>query len=182
MSLQLFIGPMFSGKSTAVLQEIRRSKFIGRKVMCITNSLDKRYSETPAIITHNQESCPAIALNALSGIVYFAEFQEASYIVIEEAQFFPDLKDFVLNAVDVHKKHVLCVGLDGDSNRQPFGQILDLIPHCDSVQKFKAFCTVCNDGTPAIFTYRKPGAPLNQVNVAGADQYEPRCRKHFSGL
>lgn len=180
MSLQLFLGPMFAGKSTAALQEIRRHRAIGRTVLCITHKIDTRYSDQPAIVSHNEDKIPAIAVSTLTEVLTMTPFLQSSYIVIEEAQFFPDLKSFVLMAVDTFKKHVTCVGLDGDSNRQPFGEILDLIPHCDSVVKFKALCVVCNDGTDAIFTYRKPGAPTTQVNVAGADQYEPRCRKHFT--
>lgn len=179
MSLDLFLGPMFAGKSTAALQEIRRHRVIGRNVLCITHAIDTRYSTQPMIISHNNDKIPAVAVSSLADILNLTQFHHSDYIVIEEAQFFPDLKDFVLRAVDGFKKHVTVVGLDGDSNREPFGQVLDLIPHCDSVTKFKALCTTCNDGTEAIFTYRKPGAPTTQVNVAGADQYEPRCRKHF---
>jgi thymidine kinase len=170
---------MFSGKSSAALQEIRRNRVIGRTVLCVTHAIDTRYTEQPMIVSHNQEKIPAVALNKLEDLFTFDEFLRCDYIVIEEAQFFPDLKGVVLRAVDVFKKHVTCVGLDGDSNREPFGQILNLIPYCDSVRKFTALCTVCKDGTEAIFTYRKPYAPKEQVNVGGADQYEPRCRRHF---
>lgn len=182
MSLDLYLGPMFAGKSTAILGEIRRSEFIGRKILCLTSNLDTRYGTSGSIITHNKEHYPALATGTLLDIQRLASFHQADCVIVEEAQFFPDLKEFIISSVEVYNKHVICSGLDGDSNRQPFGQLLDLIPYCDSVIKFKALCTRCKDGKEAIFTYRKPGAPQTQVNVAGADQYEPLCRKHYRSV
>jgi thymidine kinase len=106
------------------------------------------------------------------------EFLSAKAIIIEEAQFFNDLKVFVLTAVEQFKKDVVVVGLDGDSNRKPFGQILELIPYCDSVQKLTAVCTKCENGVRAIFTSRKVHAD-SQVLVGAADLYEPLCRRHY---
>jgi hypothetical protein len=76
-------------------------------------------------------------------------------VVVEEAQFFDDLKPFVERAVDADGKHAVVVGLDGTAERRPFGQILDLVPLADRITKLTAFCTMCADGTPAIFTYAK---------------------------
>ena len=56
--------------------------------------------------------------------------------------------------VDNFKKHVICAGLDGDFNRQPLGDVLRLIPHCDDIVKLKALCKKCGDGTPALFSKR----------------------------
>jgi len=166
---------MFAGKSTTILGILRRHAFIGRKTMCVTSSLDSRSSSR--IMSHDNESYPAIAVYQLMPLLSSKEFAESAAIIIEEAQFFHDLKEFVLAAIDT--KIVIVVGLDGDSNRRPFGQILDLIPFCDSVQKLTALCTRCGDGTPAIFTSRK--IPMaTQVLVGAADLYEPVCRAHFS--
>lgn len=179
MPLDLYVGPMFAGKSTAILGIIRRNKVIGRKTLCITSAIDRRYTTNAMIVSHNRDSAPAIATSRLTDLFTSPELLAADCVIIEEAQFFPDLKDFVLPVVDTLQKHVICVGLDGDSSRQPFGQLLDLVPHADTIHKFKSLCARCGDGTEAIFTYRQPGAPTAQVNVGAADQYEPLCRKHF---
>jgi thymidine kinase len=170
---------MFAGKSSAALAIVKRNAAIGRKTLCLTNKLDTRYSSDAQIVSHDRESHPAVALSELMPALHRDVYEQASCIIIEEAQFFPDLVSFVLMAVEHDAKEVIVVGLDGDSNRCPFGQVLDLIPYCDSVQKFKALCTHCNDGTEALFTYRKPGAPSNQINVGGSDQYEALCRVHY---
>ncbi len=170
---------MFSGKSTAALAVVRRNNAIGRKTLCITHAIDKRYSADPKLVSHDKESCPAVATDRLVPLLRSPAVSDAECIIVEEAQFFPDLMNFVVAATEIFGKEVICVGLDGDSSRAKFGQLLDLIPLCNSVQKFKALCTRCRDGTEALHTFRKPGQPQTQVNVGGAAEYEPLCRSHF---
>jgi thymidine kinase len=182
MKLELFIGPMFAGKSSSIIGILRRHAFIRKSTLVLTSSIDTRYSSEGYIVSHNNESYPALAFSELIPLINTDSFNDSHCIVIEEAQFFPDLKNFVLMAVETHGKHVICVGLDGDSNRKPFGQILDLIPYADTIAKFQALCSRCADGTEAIFTYRKPGAPSGQINVGTYDMYEALCRKHYLNL
>jgi thymidine kinase len=61
-------------------------------------------------------------------------------IFINEAQFFPDLLEFVQQYENT--KEIRIYGLDGDYLRRPFGQILDVIPYCDSIEKLRGVC-VC---------------------------------------
>jgi thymidine kinase len=179
MPLELYIGPMFAGKSTEILGIVRRNTFIRRKTVCITHAIDTRYGRTGEIVSHNSDSVPALVTTRLLPLLKDTAVRTADCIIIEEAQFFPDLKAFVIPLVDTHKKHVICVGLDGDSNRAPFGQVLDLVPHADAIHKLKALCTRCADGTPALFTYRTASAPTAQINVGAAEQYEALCRTHY---
>jgi thymidine kinase len=105
-------------------------------------------------------------------------FAKATYVVIEEAQFFPDLYDVVLEMVEKRGKHLLVFGLDGDSERRPFGQVLDLIPVADTYVKLQAECRLCGDGTVALFTKRF-SPYIAQVCVGGIDIYKAVCRKHY---
>jgi len=172
---------MFAGKSSTALRLIHRNAVIGRKTFCITSAFDTRYKDGGGVISsHTKESSPAMAVTTLYPLLLEPEFQTASCVIIEEAQFFPDLLDFVLSAVEANRKDVVCIGLDGDSERQPFGQLLNLIPYANSVTKLTALCTRCNDGTAAPFTFRKraeAGDP--QIHVGGTDAYEALCRTHY---
>lgn len=56
-------------------------------------------------------------------------------VLINEGQFFGDLVEFVERWCDEYKKDITVSGLDGDYKREKFGQILDLIPLADSVEK-----------------------------------------------
>ena len=101
-------------------------------------------------------------------------------IFINEGQFFDDLYEFVDYAVNEKKKRVYVCGLDGDSDRRPFGQMLDIIPLSDTVVKLHSFCKICNNGTPGIFSKRIDKRSKDQILVGATQEYIPVCRKHFN--
>jgi thymidine kinase len=184
MSLELLIGPMFAGKSSAIQSIVRRHQSMDWSVFVITNSIDNRYSETPAVVNHDKIAIPAVAVSSLMPLLNHTEYSKSRLVVIEEAQFFPDLLEFVQVVVDKDKKNCVVVGLDGDAERRPFGKVLDLIPHCDRITKLTAMCKSCRDGTPALFTYAS-GSRAAEANAEGVpcvgsdDLYVPLCRKHY---
>jgi thymidine kinase len=103
------------------------------------------------------------------------EYATSSVIGIDEAQFFPDLYEFVV-ASEKENKKIIIAGLDGDFNRKPFGKILECIPLCDEIVKLTA---LDKDGTPAIFTKRINDANQEQVCVGAANLYQAVSRKHY---
>jgi thymidine kinase len=175
---------MFAGKSSAVIAKIRRAEVVGWKTLVLTSSLDNRYENSGTeskIMTHDKYGIAAIGVNVLKGIRERADYLSARLVIIEEAQFFPDLYDFVLAAVETDGKDVVVVGLDGDSSRKPFGQILNLVPLADEVIRLTSLCKRCGDGTPALFSCLVNGSAAvkkEQVFVGGPDMYEAMCRKH----
>ena len=188
MSLELIIGPMFAGKSSALQSIVRRRMAIGWDVLVIKHSIDKRYlpdsENNNMVVNHDQQKCPAKSCSLLGDCLSWDEYQSAKLIVIEEGQFFTDLVKFVLQAVEKDGKHVVVVGLDGDAHRKPFGQILDLVPLADEVQRIYALCKLCGDGTPARFTsaisvHVAQATSGGKPNVGAAESYRPLCRKHF---
>ena len=182
MSLEIVLGPMFAGKSSYILSSLRRYEAIGWPVLSITSALDTRY-EPDAIHSHNHERHSAVSTDMLTPILLTEGFAEARLIVIEEAQFFKDLYTFVHNAVDICGKDVLVVGLDGDSERRPFGRIAEIIPLCDKITKLTAMCKRCGDGSSAIFTHRhRKDADTSVIKVGESDTYEALCRKHYMQL
>ena len=189
MSLELIIGPMFAGKSSALQSIVRRRKAIGWNVLVVKHTVDVRYlepssTENNVVINHDNQACPAIARDSLLGLIELDVFRDARLIIVEEGQFFTDIVSFVLEAVETHGKDVVVVGLDGDAHRKPFGKILELIPLADEVQRLFALCKLCGDGTAARFTCavdsKTAAATLGgKPNVGGEDSYMPLCRKHF---
>jgi thymidine kinase len=186
MSLELLIGPMFAGKSSAIQSIVRRHQALGWQVFVVTNTLDTRYSSEPAIVNHDRLAMPALAAASLMPLLSSAEYRASRLVVVEEAQFFSDLITFIHNAVDVDGKHAVVVGLDGDAERRPFGQVLELVPLCDRVTKMTAFCKQCADGTPALFTFdtfvpseASPCDSDTQIKVGGGERFLPLCRKCF---
>jgi thymidine kinase len=184
---------MFAGKTSAAIRLVNTYIRRGEPYICITTTLDTRYNKNGGtIVSHDGDSHTAIQVSNLLDIVrhesnkhLLKSLSAAKYVVIEEANFFPDLKQFVQYAVEVLDKHVICIGLDGDYRREPFGEILSLIPLCDSVTKFKANCAKCSkpdiSSSPnnAIFTHRIT-KETTQALVGGASNYEPLCRYHYN--
>lgn len=167
--LELIVGPMFSGKTTRLIEHYKAYKFIGKKIVVINYELDVRYSNV-ALSSHDRIEIPCIFSKTLD----YSLWQDADIILINEGQFFEDLMTSVLTMIEVHNKRVYVCGLDGDFKRQRFGGMLDLIPYCDRVEKLNAFCSLCRDGTLAIFSHRVSGE-ATQI-VIGADNYMPLCR------
>jgi thymidine kinase len=171
--LELILGPMFSGKTTRLIQHYKAYKFIGKKIVVINYSLDTRYGET-CLSSHDRIEIPCVFTYKLA---HKSLWIDADVILINEGQFFEDLVETVIEMVDVHKKQVHICGLDGDFRRQRFGTLLDLIPYSDKVEKLTAFCGICKDGTPAVFSHRVTNESA-QV-VIGSDNYMPLCRSCY---
>ena len=179
MSLEIVIGPMFSGKSTYALSYVRRQRAIGRNVCVMKPDIDTRYTEKNVIITHDKEQIPCCVWDTeepLNG----AFFLKYECVVIEEAQFFRNLKNAVMWLLQAHQKDILVVGLDGDATQNTFGEVLECIPWATKVTKLLAYCSVCGDGTSAPFTKRKNADNhTEQICVGGSDIYDAVCLKHI---
>jgi len=171
---------MFSGKSSYIYSAVKRYASIGLNVVVIKPSSDIRYSVFPEIVTHDgvRFECVSVLSNLME--IDFDFRNRANVIIIEEAQFFTDLVLFARCVVENEKKTLIVVGLDGDSDRKRFGQVLDCIPLADKVTRLSAMCSGCMDGTPALFTKRL-SSQTGQVLIGGADIYKPVCRACYLG-
>ena len=176
--LELIIGCMFSGKTTELIRRIRRYQSLDKKLLLITHVIDKRYTSGSMISTHNREMIPAVSLNLLRVCMNREEYKESGVIFIEEAQFFSDLYDCVMDMVNKDDKTVIVCGLDGDFQLNPFEQVLRLIPHSERVQKFNALCRECRDGTEACFSKRITPSSEREL-IGGKDIYKAVCRYHY---
>jgi len=179
MSLEIVLGPMFSGKSTYALSYIRRQLAIDKKVIVIKPNIDNRYSHEEFLVTHNREKTPCMLWNVNNHLEVVESMSHADCIVVEEAQFFKGLPMFVYRLLVVEKKNILVVGLDGDASQQCFGDILKCIPWATNVTKLNALCSRCRDGTIAPYSKRINYYSSQQVDVGGADKYEAVCLKHL---
>lgn len=181
MSLEIVLGPMFSGKSSYALSYIRKQRAIGRNVVAVKPASDTRYSQSGEIVTHDHERIPCIAWNTETPLTPSSHFLNADCIVVEEAQFFQGLYNWVKFYVRGHHKHIVLVGLDGDAGQRGFEEFLSCIPLADKVTKRLALCHVCCDGTEAPYTRYRPGANPSgdQIDVGGAEKYQAVCLKHI---
>jgi len=214
-SLKLRFGPMFSGKTTWLDGELNEFSRNGWKCLKIVHLNDKKriYSSESTQISgnnKNEDTSSEFPLKSSSGythnphakmldenidvifvpILTTTNVENYHIIAIDEGQFFPDLTFAVKTWVQT--KHLLVVGLDGNSNKERFGHILDLIPLADEALKINAKCSLCMNelkddvrfhgnimNLPAPFSKRIV-ADQAEVLVGGADKYIATCRFHHS--
>lgn len=175
--LEIVLGPMFSGKTSYLVNVYNQCKFCNIPVSVINHSFDNRYDVT-LMSTHDKIMVPCVKGEKLWDIwKENDETQLSQVLLINEGQLFPDLCDFVAYMLKVCKKTIYVCGLDGDFQRQKFGQILDLIPLCDNVQKLSSMCSLCKNGKAGIFSHRI-SCEKEQI-VIGSDNYIPVCRKCY---
>lgn len=191
--LKLYIGPMYASKSASLISEINRYSHITDRILVINNKLDNQRHPEPIneqgigiIKTHDSKVFPAIMVNKLSEInesnFFHNKYNRSDIIIIDEGQFYPDLYEFIRNELFNNNKLFIIAGLSGDSNMEPIGDILKLIPMADSVEFLKAFCVYCKNGTLASFTKRLVTQNASQILVGADNMYSPVCRYHYNTL
>lgn len=178
--LEMIIGPMYSGKSTALIQTADQYELCGSKVLMVNHDSDTRYGKH-GVFTHGLHKKDAIAVPTLMTLVeaFKQEYDAHKVICIDELQFFPDITDFVHMAVQEDKKWVIASCLCGTYYRTPFRAVCDLIPFCDLVRPLQALCMSCKDGTPAPFTAK---INKNAPDVGGNGVYKPVCRRCYDAI
>jgi thymidine kinase len=170
--LEIFIGPMYSGKTSKLLEIYKQYKFCNVPIEVINYSDDTRYHDT-MLSSHDEIMIPCIQTLKMSDVMNEERIQKADVILINEGQFFEDLVPVVLELVQLKKK-VYVSGLDSDFERKKFGTLLDLIPMCNKVTKIHSLCSLCKDGTAGIFSLRL--TQEKEQKVIGSECYIPVCR------
>jgi len=171
--IQLFLGPMYAGKTTLLMNLFKKHGGI------ILDFSDRKCQEG-RMMNHDKQSVSCIHLPRLQDI-HTADtsiqrrFSLAPYIYINEAQFFPDLLEF---AKRWEEKDIYIFGLDGDFQRKPIGQILDVIPLCDKVEKLNGLCSRCK--SKSIFSKRI--TQDTQQILLDETAYIPLCRNCYLSI
>ena len=176
--LSLIIGCMFAQKTTELLRRIRRYQSIGYKVLVVNYSADTRYG-TDCIASHDKEFEKAMCIDQLESIDELVRSGVYDVIAIDEGQFFKDLYPYITAWADQLPIHIVISGLDGSFKREPIGDMLRLIPHAEEVERLNAFCSVCCNGTIAVYSKYIASTVMDEIAVGGADRYQPVCRTHY---
>ena len=164
----------FREKHPGCCNNIKKYLYIGKKISVVNFDQDKRYHDS-LLSTHDKVMIPCIQARKLTDV--YEQMQSSDVILINEGQFFEDLFEIVCRLVETNHKIVHIAALDGDFQRNMFGQILQLLPRCDDYIKLHALCSQCKDGTKAAFSYRI-SRESEQISI-GSDNYVPLCRKCY---
>lgn len=199
--LHVITGPMFAGKTSALMERVAAARARGGRVFVITSALDvERFGEQArrALVAHDgrvlegdlgdgdpraYETRVRSVCGGLGDLKGADEIacEVADVVAIDEAQFMPDLVQFVRCCVEDRGQTVFVAGLDADYRRERFGNLLDLIPLCDSVTRLRGTCAEC--GGDSLFSRRIASSGIEDVvSVGGSDKYAPACRACYLKL
>ena len=175
--IELILGPMFSGKSTRLIETIRKCVYKNKKTVMIKFIGDQRYSKKSEVVTHDLIKYDSIDCRNLTDS--FDTLKNYDIIGIDEGQFFPDLVEISEKLAHL-KKTVIIAALNGDFRMEPFPVIAKIIPKADKIKLLKAYCFNCH--RDAKFSLRI--VQSNETVLIGAGEaYKPACRechKYFS--
>jgi len=172
--LEIIIGPMFSGKTSKLVQIYKQCKLCNIPVLVINhiNDNERNVEKGSFLVNHDNIQIPCVTTHDL--FFFINTIDSYRVILINEGQFFCNLVPFVKTLLQ-HKKQIYIAGLDGDFQQNPFGDILSLIPLCDKVEKLSSLCGICKNGNRGIFS-RRISREMTQTVVGGSDKYIPVCR------
>jgi len=180
--IELFIGPMFSNKTTRMFARIKSFSYgnNSKKSIILKWDRDLRNGETQNTIkTHDGKEMPCIRVNKDLSILNYDLLNGYGVIGIDEGHFFEALAPCCEKICNEYKKTVLVTGLNGDFKREPFEEISKLIPKCDKIKFLTSVCSVCSK--KASFSYKNDcGDQEKIIEVGGKEKYTPLCRECYN--
>ncbi len=177
--ITVYTGPMFSGKTQALMARLQSKQRAHKNVLVVKPALDDRYESLAEIVVKQKtaqrfEKHASMAAHPIRGAGELGALVREiapDVIGVDEAQFFGDDFGSAL-AVVARDLDVYVAGLDLDAWARPFGPMPYLLAIADRVEKFMANCFRC--GQDARFT-QKIGGSGGQIEVGADDLYEARC-------
>ena len=175
-TLEAFVGPMFSSKTTKMLSALERFKFQKKRIMVFKPAIDDRYSESE-VVSHSGWRHSAICVKEGADILErLADADDPPDVVaVDEAFMIPGIADVLIWLYRTGIS-VVVSSLDLGYQAKSFKEIEKLLPWATNVEKCAAVCTEC--GRDAFYTHKKQVVSDEEIQVGGAELYEPRCFRH----
>lgn len=179
--IQLYLGPMYGGKTTELIAALHRYAIQRYRVCYINNVLDSRGEE---FSTHNKlldsGSLTSHRIDTYKRSAFlksdYDTFVQYDVIGIDEAQFYDaTIVDFCLE-MRKREKIIVVAGLTSNFKQQQFGHLFTLLIHASSVVLVKAVCHICSKRTKneAIYTLRISDEE-EEVVIGSGDKYVSCC-------
>lgn len=178
-SLTAICGPMFSGKTEALLEIINTAELAHKRVAVLKPAVDSRYRGW--VVSHSGSRHVATEFSDVVSLV--SAIEPSVLAAIDEAQFLSaDAVEAICRLAD-GGLDVAAAGLDLDFRGEPFQSMSTLVDSAGIVKHLTAVCTRC--GGVATRTQRFAGgvpAPfIEPIVLVGDDSiYQPRCERCYA--
>ena len=172
--ITLIYGPMFSGKTTKLIEIYKEMLAQTKNCVVFNYELDTRYGKNK-IISHDGLAINCYSIINLDDFIKNSTTKElisnADYIFINEAQFFDSIYTSVLYLNETLGKNVVLCGLDLDYRREKFGTMMELLVKSRNVYKMTGKCAKCSG--VSCYSHRIVNSYF-QVLI-GSAEYIPLC-------
>jgi len=189
--LILYTGPMFSSKTTRLLMEADKRQYQKQNIISFKSRMDDRYTNVGEIVTHNFNKLPAHLVSTgdeiINKIVDLETDINIDTVIIDELFL---IEGGAAACIKLFKKgyNVVVASIDLSFTGEAFEEVKNLMPYCTKIEKCTAVCSVCQKD--AGYTCKKSSVKhvesfksdnrLDQIQVGGAELYEPRCQLHHN--
>jgi len=178
-SVEVICGSMFCGKTDELIRRLRRATIAKQKVQVFKPVIDLRYG-VEKVTSHAGSEFDATPVQAAARI-YDLLTADTTVVGIDEAQFFDQEIETVIETLAEKGMRVIVAGLDLNFKGEPFGSMPFIMARAEQVLKLQAICMVC--GEPASRSQRlvnnRPARYDDPIIIVGASEmYEARCRQH----
>lgn len=169
--INVFCGPMKSGKTNQILNEYKRQLIAGKNVKMFKPSVDTR-GDKNVVASKNGIDIPSIIIDSISDLKKY----DADVYCIDEFHFLDGDVNIIEEMADTGKKFFIS-GLNLTAERKPFGKMADLLCIADNVQMLTAICDNCKNEN-AVLTYCKGGK--NTEILISDHHYMSLCRNCYN--
>jgi thymidine kinase len=178
-SVEVICGSMFCGKTDELIRRLRRATIAKQNVQVFKPVIDLRYG-IEKVTSHAGSDFAATPVQSAVKILEQVD-PKTTVVGIDEAQFFDEKIEDVVEKLADQGVRVIVAGLDLNFKGEPFGSMPLIMARAEQVTKLQAICMVC--GEPASRSQRfvngKPARYDDPIIIVGASEmYEARCREH----
>ena len=181
--LEVYCGPMKSGKTREIINRIDKIKFVNNcRYLIVKPKVDTR---NDSVVTRfGKLNFDCIFVDEKNPYEILEKISDIDLLVIDEGHFF-DLS--IINIIkELQKKglHIIVAGLDLDFRGEPFGSMPYLLALSDKVYKLTAVCEHSGCYEKANRTQRlingKPASYSSPIVLIGDEKegYCVRCLRH----
>lgn len=180
--ITVFTGPMFSGKSDALILKLVRRERAKKKILVVKPKRDTRTEgKIVSRRIHPETNRPrefialkAYEINSKKELLDLIKTVEFDVFGADEVHFFDSwFVDVVTDLAWNRGIEVVLAGLDLDAWRRPFGIMPQVLAIADRVEKYTADCF--NNCTEEARFTQKCGGSSKQIEVGDKELYEARC-------
>lgn len=171
----MFVGPMFSSKTSKMLSLIDRYFYQKKDVLILKPKKDDRYA-LHQITSHTGVQVDAKTVESGDDIIKQVDLVDGKVdvVAVDEA-FMIDGSSEALIWLFQQRISIAVSTLDISATGQPFKETKEMLPWATNVVNCTAVCTICS--ADAHYTHRRI-ASNEEIQVGGKELYEPRCFTH----